>query len=455
MNTEEPDATRPPPTADDSAGTSTDDGVTLPPLSDPADFAHRPGCLERAAKTGCVLTLLAVLLAGAVVLGYVWTGYSRVNSPRGPAAKPVTVTIAQGDGYSKVLQRLHDGKVLGGVAGLDDRWLMRYLAWNHGNSAKIRHGAYRLDPSASLSDLYGKLVEGGKGQRFTVPEGMAVPQVAALAARKIEGFDAGRFVALASDKAFVDGLALDVDADSLEGYLWPGTYDVGDGIAEEELLRAMAKAFTETVSAKLAAMPGAEDGMTTHQHVIMASLVEREARVDEDRPLIAGVIRNRMAKGMRLQIDATVNYALGEWRRLTYADYKFDSPYNTYKINGLPPGPICSPRLSSLLATYRPASHDFLFYVHKGDGHHAFATTYEEHERNVRRYVQGLGAAAADGTASAPTTAAADDGTSFVRDAVTTGVYVPPVAVATPPPRKPAKPAKPAPKKPAKPTPRR
>jgi cell division protein YceG involved in septum cleavage len=129
-------------------------------------------------------------------------------------------------------------------------------------------------------------------------------------------------------------------------------------------------------------------GRPLREIVIIASLIEKEARSDEDRPLISGVIENRLGRNMRLQIDATVNYALGSWRRLTYADYKFESAYNTYLNDGLPPGPICSPGSASLRAALDPEECDYLFYVHKGDGHHAFAVTYEEHLTNVRAYIR-------------------------------------------------------------------
>ena len=125
-------------------------------------------------------------------------------------------------------------------------------------------------------------------------------------------------------------------------------------------------------------------GRSVHELVTVASMVEREAQVAGDRPLIAGVIYNRLRRGMRLQIDATVQYALAEHKsRLLYRDLQVDSPYNTYRISGLPPGPICCPGADSLRAALSPAHHDFLFYVAQADGSHVFGKTFTEHNHNI------------------------------------------------------------------------
>ena len=150
------------------------------------------------------------------------------------------------------------------------------------------------------------------------------------------------------------------------------------------MLRKMVDTFRESVEKKLDGVAKATgDNLSFQEHLIMASLIEREARLDEDRPLIASVMFNRLAKDMQLQIDVTVHFALGQWtRRLTLEDLKVDSPYNTYANKGLPPGPICSPRVESIVATYQAPKTDYLFYVLKGDGKHVFAKTLEEHAQN-------------------------------------------------------------------------
>ena len=136
----------------------------------------------------------------------------------------------------------------------------------------------------------------------------------------------------------------------------------------------------------------AEQKKTIYEVMTLASLVEREAAVDDERPVIAGVLYNRLRTGMRLQCDATVQYALGKHKsRLLYSDLKVKSPYNTYLHAGLPPGPICSPSTASMIAALRPAKHDYLFYVARGGGRHQFTRTYEEHLKAIEAIRGGQG----------------------------------------------------------------
>ncbi|HZH98985.1 MAG TPA: endolytic transglycosylase MltG, partial [Fimbriimonadaceae bacterium] len=167
---------------------------------------------------------------------------------------------------------------------------------------------------------------------------------------------------------------------NLEGYLYPDTYDLPPLLGAKRVIARQLKAFEQKV------IPEVKDPSKLHRILTVAAMVELEAARDDERPIIAGVIENRIKKGMRLQIDATVLYGLQEWRRLTYADYQnTDSPYNTYKIPGLPPGPICSPTVKSVRAAMNPATHEYLYYVAMPEGYHLFARTYEEHLANIRK----------------------------------------------------------------------
>ncbi|MCX8114997.1 MAG: endolytic transglycosylase MltG, partial [Burkholderiaceae bacterium] len=155
----------------------------------------------------------------------------------------------------------------------------------------------------------------------------------------------------------------DVHAGSLEGYLFPKTYSFARGSSAEVVLKTMLEQFDKEIGALDLERAQAE-GFSLHEVVTMASIIEREAALDRERPLIASVIRNRLERGMPLEIDATVEYVLpGNRFRLRYRDLKIDSPYNTYRVRGLPPGPIASPGLASLTAAIEPAKTDFLYYV--------------------------------------------------------------------------------------------
>jgi UPF0755 protein len=262
---------------------------------------------------------------------------------------------------------------------------MLYREWSD-EPFNLKAGTVKIEKSASLVSLLQALQSGGtKEFSLTIPEGKTASEVAELARRKQADFDGEKFVGLIRDPDFVRKMG--VDEATLEGYLFPSTYDFPPGTTPEALAEAMVKNFRRNWAEATRATPNTT-GRPQRDVVIIASLVEKEARTDSDRPMIAGVIENRLNRNMRLQIDATVNFALGSWRRLTYADYKFDSIFNTYLHDGLPPGPICSPGLASLRAALDPQESSYLFYVHKGDGHHAFAETYADHLANVRAYIK-------------------------------------------------------------------
>ena len=333
------------------------------------------------------LLLGAVLLFGfllVLVLGTYGYYIKKRLYDGEPTGRLVTVTIKPGDTFRSVITSLNDGGVLRSFMGLDDRYIMRYLAYAMENSDQVKAGVYKIDTGQNLQEVYNRLIAGSNDFKVTIPEGKTALEVARQVSEHYKDFSPERFMELVNDPEYAR--KHNVDAPSLEGYLYPSTYFFGPGMKEEELLDLMVGTFMAKVDAVKDKMT--TDSLSFHEHVIMASLIEREARLNDDRPLIASVIFNRMKLGMPLQIDATVNYALDDWRRLTYADYRTDHPYNTYKIKGLPPGPITTPRIESLLATYNAPPTDYLYYVHKGDGYHAFAETYAQHQANVGRYIR-------------------------------------------------------------------
>lgn len=263
-----------------------------------------------------------------------------------------------------------------------------YARWT-GMDSLIKAGEYRLNNSLSTPELLRELVEGRLAtQTFTVPEGFTTAQIADLLVSK--GLvDREKFFAAVAGEDFPYPFiqSLPKGDKRLEGYLFPDTYQVVRGSSESTIINMMLKRFESEISDLDYQKEAEKAGVTLHEAVTIASMVEREARIDEERPLIAGIIYKRLNMNMPLQLCATVQYALGTNKpQLYYKDLEVDSPYNTYRINGLPPGPIAMPGETSLLAAINPAQTEYLYYVAKPDGSHAFATTLEEHDANKEIY---------------------------------------------------------------------
>jgi len=392
--------------------------VPLPRYEETQEYVGTGGRRKKRSLVGRFVNFLSWLIIvgffAAIAVGVLYYRYAadRLYNIQFDSNRTVVVTVAPGDRLSQIIEKLRAQGLLGSYLGIDDAYLLKYLAWANENSNRIKSGVYRLNSSMSLSEIYDKLISGSQDFKVTIPEGKTAKETAAIIKRRLDAFDDQRFLALVSDQNFIRKLGLSIP--SLEGYLYPDTYFFAPGMKEEDIIRTMVQNFISRAEENLRGLEKTEtsDTLSFHEHVIMASLIEREARLDAERPLIASVIFNRLKKGMRLEIDATVNYALGEWgRRLTYDDLKTSSPYNTYLHSGLPPGPICNPRIESLVATFRPARTDYLYYVYKGDGSHAFATTYEEHLANIRLYRRGTGT---------PVKQSADTGTAVAEKVVAT-----------------------------------
>jgi UPF0755 protein len=258
-----------------------------------------------------------------------------------------------------------------------------------GDARRIQAGTYELPRDEDLFAVADRLVSGETMlAAVTVPEGLRLEEVAGVAARAL-GIDSAAFAAAATDPLLVDSLfpaaRIGADAPSLEGYLFPETYRVDVGIDARTLVTVMAGQFWRAFPAPWQARADSL-GMTVHEIVTLASIVEEEARVAAERRTIAGVYWNRLRRGMPLEADPTVQYALGGHReRVLYRDLEIDSPYNTYRNVGLPPGPIASPGRASLEATLYPDSVPYLFFFAIGEGgRHTFSETYEEHLRKRR-----------------------------------------------------------------------
>jgi len=320
---------------------------------------------------GWFLSLCA--LAAVYLSLYYHTPASREHETR-------IVMIAKGASLQHIARQLAD-------AGLirHRHMFVLYVAW-FSSGSYLQAGEYALQPSLSPVQIV-DIMRRGQVLRhaLTIPEGLTLREVASLVAAK--GLGARQAILdLAQDASFIASLQLAVP--SLEGYVFPETYSVPRGLSEQELLTLMVRTFHAHYTPDIAAQ-GQALGFTQHDIVTLASLIEKEARVDDERPLIAAVYHNRLQRGMRLQCDPTVIYALGERfdGNLRKADLDIDSPYNTYRYPGLPPGPIANPGRRSLEAAVAPAAVDYLYFVATGhNGAHHFSHTLGEHNQAVRKY---------------------------------------------------------------------
>ena len=246
-----------------------------------------------------------------------------------------------------------------------------------GHSRHIKAGRYAIEPGMSFADIF-KIMTSGAAVPFniTIPEGLTVKETAEILAHNL-AFGKDEFIALCKSRQLLDSLS--IPTDDIEGYLFPDTYNFFYDESADQVIRKMVARFHEAlpdsfeIKAKL-------HGLDYYEAVTMASLIESEAMLDSERALISAVYHSRLKKRMRLQCDPTVIYALGGLSRpLYYHDLEIDSPYNTYKYYGLPPGPICSPGKASLEAAVNPAKVDYLYFVAVGDGSHIFSDTHREH----------------------------------------------------------------------------
>jgi UPF0755 protein len=308
------------------------------------------------------------------------------------------------DDRSVVIFQVRQGQTAGAIGEeLQSRGLIRsaltfrLMVESRGVGDRLAAGEYELSPSFTTSEIVDRLTRGDtrRGSMLAVPEGWRVREIAQhLDSRQM--LSGQIFLELA--QASPPLMSQAPPGATLEGYLFPDSYEVGVRTTERDLLKSMLEQLERRFDVGLRTK-GAQRGLTPHQVLTLASIIEREAANPTERPLISAVYHNRLQIGMRLQADPTVQYAVAPpdsagapgslWKRdLTREDLLFPSPYNTYREAGLPPGPICNPGLDSIRAAVEPAPVDFMYFVAKGDGLHAFARTEPEHRANVEAYQQ-------------------------------------------------------------------
>ena len=324
--------------------------------------------------------LLLVGLLGAGAAGYVL--YTRVDAPfRAYDGDAQEVTIPSGVGTRVI------GRLLIEAGVLPDDLTYRATLWLTGDARRLKAGEYRFDKAMSPREVVGKIARGEVDLvNITFREGLTVAEMATLFETQGLG-SADAFRTAAADPSLVRDI--DPQATDLEGYLFPETYAVSRHVDAAQLVRAMVDRFNKVLTAELRDAAAARQ-MTLRQLVTLASIVEKETGSTDERPTVAAVYANRLRIGMGLQCDPTVIYALqragkfdGNLRR---DDLSFDSPYNTYRYPGLPPGPIAAPGRGALEAAAHPAAVDYLYFVSRNDGTHAFARTLDEHNRNVQKF---------------------------------------------------------------------
>jgi UPF0755 protein len=317
--------------------------------------------------------LIALFVAALACFGafVVWD----IGRP-GPAGEPVRVTVPQGATFASVVRDLVD-------AGLVRRaWTIEFFAKATRNDRQIQRGTYEFPRATPALSILRAMVRGDILAVFvTVPEGFTTWEIAG--AVHPAGIDSVTMLAATRDPDL--RRALGVTTESLEGYLFPDTYRVPFGSDARDVVAQMLTRFDAVWTPEMERRAH-EIGMTRHAVVTLASIIEAEARVPEERPMVSAVYHNRLERGMKLDADPTVAYAMGGFRgRLYFRDLEIDSPYNTYRRAGLPPGPICSAGASSIQAALHPdPALDALYFVARGDGRHVFSTTLREHDAAVR-----------------------------------------------------------------------
>lgn len=346
---------------------------TLISFFKPFDYPLRFGVL--------ILLLIAVISIGC---------FSYLNWLAGPVctspddAKLITIEISPGSTLEEIGETLASKKLI-----KNSRYFVYYGRFT-GQDKNMQAGVYQISNTWSVKEIL-ECIGSGKIVTIsvTIPEGFTVKQIGDMLAQKGIA-DSERFqdaIIAEYDYPFLDGKT-GTSTLALEGFLFPATYQLRPDMTEKEIIEKMLDTFQTAFTDELQQRAD-EMGFTIKEIVTLASIVEREAQLEEERPKVAAVFLNRLDKGMRLESCASVQYILGKQKEtLSNKDLQNPSPYNTYIHAGLPPGPIANPGLASIKAVLYPADVSYLFFVARGDGSHHFSNTFQEHEQASRRYQQ-------------------------------------------------------------------
>jgi UPF0755 protein len=323
-----------------------------------------------------LLALFLFVTASLLLSSMIFLNY--VESPVEFIERYVTVEIPPGASFNDVTDILHT------------KGLVRYkeafylLALLEKAPERIKAGEYELYSSMSPGDILDTLLEGKvRGYRVPIPEGFTIRQIAArLAANSLA--DEKRFVDSAYDEALLSSLG--IAGESVEGYLFPDTYVLSRSMGEEKIIRFMVGQLRRKITFKMSERMS-EIGLNMREILTLASIIEKEGGSAEEKPLISAVFHNRLKRGMKLQSDPTVIYGIKDFDgNITRRHLLRKTPYNTYRIKGLPPGPICNPGVDAIVAALYPASVNYLYFVSKNNGAHHFSSNLIDHNKAVIRY---------------------------------------------------------------------
>lgn len=356
------------------------------PSFSPGDIP--PGAL---AAVAAAIFLLALLLA-------TWLGprdvfdYGPALQGDPPGGEVVVVRVEEGEGLTSLGTKLADADVVRSSR------LFRAMVDLRGYEGQLQAGDYEFRKNEAVGVVIERLFQGSTAAlQATIPEGRRLEEAAAILDAE-QVVPAAEFTKAASSRDYPQDFVKQIpEGRNLEGFLFPDTYQFSLRAGPSDIVGLMLATFERKVLTEDVRADLARTRMPLYEVVTLAAIVEREARVPEEQPIIASVFLNRIRQGIALQADPTVQYAVsldegsrsrfGYWKRdLTQQDLAIESPYNTYKQRGLPPGPIANPGRDAIVAVLRPATTTFLFFVAKPDGSHAFATTLEEHNRNVAQF---------------------------------------------------------------------
>lgn len=324
-------------------------------------------------KYPIAIHLVALLFIGTAVFLHSVGTPANSGSPN-----IVTVQIPKGSSFSKISDILKE-------AGLIKNKITFYVFAKLKDAPRhIRAGEYELAGTMSPSLILDKLIRGEiKGYRVPIPEGYGMRNIAStLASQRL--IDEKKFLRLCTDQDFLSSLGISVQ--SAEGYLFPETYIINKSMNEKEIISLMVEQFRKRITPEMEERAKAL-GFSIDQIVTIASMIEKEGRIKDEKPLIAAVFYNRLKLSMRLQSDPTAVYDLADFSGpITREHLRRKSPYNTYQISGLPPGPITNPGLDSIMAALYPAESDFLYFVARNDGSHQFSTRLSHHNAAVVKF---------------------------------------------------------------------
>ena len=329
-----------------------------------------------------ILVLFVVIFASGGIYFKSRSGAYDVNEE-----KKVVVNIPSGSGTDSIADILSDAKLI------KNKLVFKINVKMSGKASQFKAGEYQFDQSYTNGEIIDDIAAGKiyhSGPKVTVKEGTTSIEIIDELVKKNLGTKENYEKLINNPDEFRDKYEFlkDKNIKSLEGFLYPSTYFCTEGESEREVISRMLNKFDEMYKYKIKPEMDKHKDLNFYDVMKMASIIEKEAVVDKDRPLISSVFYNRLAKDMPLQSDATIQYAFKERKKVvTYEDLKIESPYNSYKYKGLPPTPIANPSWKSIEAAINPAETDYLYFVAKTDGgENNYAKTYEEHLKNEKRY---------------------------------------------------------------------